>query len=72
MNLGILDPRRPTEIIKEFEEEEEMAKAMEEAIRDPRRPTDIIKEFEQEEEYSPTVTKVTPDNHESVSRLRQV
>ena len=49
-----------------------MAKAMEEAIRDPRRPTDIIKEFEQEEEYSPTVTKVTPDNHESVSRLRQV
>ena len=33
MNLGILDPRRPTEIIKEFEEEEEMAKAMEEAIR---------------------------------------
>ena len=46
---GIYDPRRPTEIIREFEEEEEKKFELE-AIKDPRRPTEIIKEFEREEE----------------------
>ena len=72
MKMGILDPRRPTEIIREFEEEEEMEKTLKEAINDPRRPTDIIREFEQEEEYSPVMDKHTPKNRESASFLKQV
>ena len=72
MKMGVLDPRRPTEIIREFEEEEEMGKTLKEAINDPRRPTDIIREFEQEEEYSPVMEKHTPRNHESASFLKQV
>ena len=47
---GIYDPRRPTEIIREFEQEEEEKDFELGAIKDPRRPTEIIKEFEREEE----------------------
>ena len=40
------DPRRPTEIIREFEEEEEKTAMIKQGIYDPRRPTEIIREFE--------------------------
>ena len=32
LNLGVQDPRRPTEIIKEFEKDEEMDQIMKEGI----------------------------------------
>ena len=37
-------------IIKEFEQEEEMRRAMESAVKDPQRPTEVIEESEEEEE----------------------